>query len=85
LGGLTTLPDPVAAALAKHKGTLVLNGVAKLSPAAAESLASHRGIVILNGLQSAPADISRILGKNNKIMFPKKVSGSAEHPGTQQK
>ena len=59
LGGLTSLSDAAAQALARHKGRLYLGGLTSLSDAAAQALARHKGELSLSGDTRKAVDQAR--------------------------
>ena len=66
LGGLTSLSDNVAAALAKHYiRSLDLSGLTSLSDKAAEALANHSGTLDLSRLRSLSDKAAEALKKNS--------------------
>lgn len=71
LDGLTSLSDETAAVLAKHVGTLSLNGLTRLtSEEAANALSRHRGPVLLRGLLTISPAVRTILMNNGEIQLP---------------
>ena len=62
--GCTTIEDVAAAALAKHKGELSLNGLTELTTRAAKALAKHEGPLLLNGLTELSARAAAALAKH---------------------
>ncbi|MCX6979301.1 MAG: hypothetical protein NTV08_00895, partial [Verrucomicrobia bacterium] len=75
LSGLTTLPVPQAAALAKalagREDELVLNGVQELSDEAARALAETKGRISLPRLTKISEASAAVLRKNAGISLPK--------------
>jgi len=71
LPGVTSLDDEVAAILAKHRGSLHLDGVMEISTPAARSLAGHPGKTLsLRGLKELPNEQRTILKQHVGLVLP---------------
>jgi len=77
---LATIPDDVAAALAKHKGKVDLSGLKSLSVPAAQAFAAHEGDLLLDSLEEIGDETAAALAKASgtvSLKGLKKVSPAA--------